>query len=765
MDQTTKNSNLLISCEKSSLSDIKLLIEQGANINSKNIYNQSVFHLACRNSNENSFEIIKYLIENNADVKSKANTNQTPLHYVCRYQQNENSLEIIKYLISKGVNINDRNNEDETPLHLACRYQQNENSFEIIKYLIENNADMKAKTKWDDTILHYVCRYQQHEKLLEIIQYLISKGVNINDRNNEDETPLHLACRYQQNENSFEIIKYLIENNADMKAKTKWDDTILHYICRYQQHEKLLEIIQYLLSKGATQTINSKNIHYETPLHYVCQYKQSKNSFEIMKYLISKGADTNISTVKGQTPLHYACRYNLIENIKLLVENGSDINKISTQNETVLHYVCRYQQNENSLEIIKYLISKGVDLNVQTKENYETPLNYACQYQQNEKSLEIIKYLVENGAHINGDNNVDEKPLHLVCRHQKKEKALEIAKFLLDNGANINTKTNFGNVTPLHFACEQNYSDLIIYLIKKGAETNAKAFIKQTPLQISIQKNNPKIIKLLIMNEANIFDLKASEITEEMIEFFPKIYSINEDLNKFDNNQSILQKFINICNRKPKLVVQIALNFLYTGFPDFDHFLQKIHSSIDYTNKLKQVEKEYQFAFYRRVRNEKEKKIDQLKKKRKKEMETEYDEKQFMEEFFKEMGFDSKWIELKKGRRGILKDLQKLYQNESTKDFTIICGEEEKGIKVHKLILIIRSELFKGMFLSVQDSSNQVHDYSGKSFETLNQLIYFLYHDEFNEKEINQEEFEDVKDYYQLNENSIIDFLLKDYNQ
>ncbi|KAJ5073283.1 hypothetical protein M0811_08967 [Anaeramoeba ignava] len=76
----------------------------------------------------------------------------------------------------------------------------------------------------------------------------------------------------------------------------------------------------------------------------------------------------------------------------------------------------------------------------------------------------------------------------------------------------------------------------------------------------------------------------------------------------------------------------------------------------------------------------------------------------------------------------------------------------------------MRSELFQGMFLSVQDSSNQVHDYSGKSFETIHQLIYFLYHDEFDEtKEITKEiiqEFEDLKDYYQLNQNSIIDLHL-----
>ncbi|KAJ5077282.1 hypothetical protein M0811_00602 [Anaeramoeba ignava] len=81
-----------------------------------------------------------------------------------------------------------------------------------------------------------------------------------------------------------------------------------------------------------------------------------------------------------------------------------------------------------------------------------------------------------------------------------------------------------------------------------------------------------------------------------------------------------------------------------------------------------------------------------------------------------------------------------------------------------KLDLIqIGSELFRGMFLNVNDSSNQVHDYSGKSFETLNQLIYFFYHDEFDESKLNQEvieELEDVKNYFQTNQNSKLNLIL-----
>ncbi|KAJ5080067.1 speckle-type poz protein [Anaeramoeba ignava] len=139
-----------------------------------------------------------------------------------------------------------------------------------------------------------------------------------------------------------------------------------------------------------------------------------------------------------------------------------------------------------------------------------------------------------------------------------------------------------------------------------------------------------------------------------------------------------------------------------------------------------------------------------------------------MKDIFEQIGIESNWIETKKGRKGIIKDLSKLYQQNETKDFKIII-EEKKEIKVHKLILILRSELFKGMFqLNVQDQSNQVHDYSRKSFEAINQFIYFLYHDEFEEEtkitKENLEEYVDIKDYYQLNPKSLIGELLLDFD-
>ncbi|KAJ5079587.1 leucine-zipper-like transcriptional regulator 1 [Anaeramoeba ignava] len=90
------------------------------------------------------------------------------------------------------------------------------------------------------------------------------------------------------------------------------------------------------------------------------------------------------------------------------------------------------------------------------------------------------------------------------------------------------------------------------------------------------------------------------------------------------------------------------------------------------------------------------------------------------------------------------------------KDFIII--SEDKEIKVHKLILQARSELFRGMFVSVNDNSNRVNDYSDKSNESLSYFIKFLYYDEidYGMKESIYDDLEELQDFYQLNERSFL---------
>ncbi|KAJ5074039.1 claret isoform a [Anaeramoeba ignava] len=77
--------------------------------------------------------------------------------------------------------------------------------------------------------------------------------------------------------------------------------------------------------------------------------------------------------------------------------------------------------------------------------------------------------------------------------------------------------------------------------------------------------------------------------------------------------------------------------------------------------------------------------------------------------------------------------MKKIYLNENEKDFII--ERKEKQYKFPKLILIMRSELYRGMFLSVtNDTSNKVTDYSELSNEAFQIFEYWIYSNQIKDE-------------------------------
>ncbi|KAJ5068552.1 manganese-transporting atpase 13a1 [Anaeramoeba ignava] len=112
-------------------------------------------------------------------------------------------------------------------------------------------------------------------------------------------------------------------------------------------------------------------------------------------------------------------------------------------------------------------------------------------------------------------------------------------------------------------------------------------------------------------------------------------------------------------------------------------------------------------------------------------------------EIGEELGIES-FYQKNSGIKKILEFTQGMYYEEESKDFKIIVQNEE--IKVHKMILIIRSDLYRGMFLSVvEDLSNKVSDYTGRSIKEVKSIIKFLYFDEIDE-DLDEEMIEDFQD-------------------
>ncbi|KAJ5077350.1 secretion-regulating guanine nucleotide exchange factor [Anaeramoeba ignava] len=113
--------------------------------------------------------------------------------------------------------------------------------------------------------------------------------------------------------------------------------------------------------------------------------------------------------------------------------------------------------------------------------------------------------------------------------------------------------------------------------------------------------------------------------------------------------------------------------------------------------------------------------------------------------------------------------IKRIYLNENENDFII--ERKEKQYKFPKLILAMRSELYRGMFLSVtEDTSNKVTDYSELSNKSFQIFEYWIYSNQIkNEIEITQEMIDEIQigiDYFQLNQTNpnLFDLLIKKFN-
>ena len=147
---------------------------------------------------------VRVLIENGADVNAKDELGKTVLHLATR----EGHVEIVKILIEKGADVDVKDNERYTALHWATL----DGHIEIAKILIEMDADVDARDIYGWTALHVAAGNER----VEITEVLIEKGADVDAKNKNERTAQELAI-----ENKHYHIAELIENAKRTGAKNK----------------------------------------------------------------------------------------------------------------------------------------------------------------------------------------------------------------------------------------------------------------------------------------------------------------------------------------------------------------------------------------------------------------------------------------------------------------------------------------------------------------------------------------------------------------
>jgi ankyrin repeat protein len=244
---------------------------------------------------------VKLLIDEGENVNALTNSHETPLH-IAAFKGN---VDIAELLIEKGASVNVIANGNETPLHRAAQ-----SGTETIALLIEKGASVNALANYNKTPLHSACNSSNLGRLA----LLIEKGASVNSLTTDNQTPLHWAAQYGNSKTA----ELLIEKGASVNALAAGNKTPLHLASKCGNSET----VALLIEKEAC--VNALSTHNETPLHWAFDFGKLK----IAELLIERGASVNALKNDDETPLHLASEIGDLETVALLIHRARILGKM-----------------------------------------------------------------------------------------------------------------------------------------------------------------------------------------------------------------------------------------------------------------------------------------------------------------------------------------------------------------------------------------------------------------------------------------------------
>ena len=268
------------------------------------------------------------------------------------------------------------------------------------------------------------------------------------------------------------------------------------------------------------------------------------------------------------------------KNAETIGNKNINFEEKDNKENTLIHLAIEH----NDLDLINFLIEKGVDVNTKNNEG-KTPLHLAIE---KNKSNEIIDFLIDKADFNIKDKNGNTK-LHLAII----DNDINEIKFLIENGADVNTKNNYEK-TPLQLVIELKRVDIISFLIDKVDKEG-----KKTLLELAIQQSNISLEDLLSLELSeiqkiellNYFKDKDGDGDLSVIKnYFIKLKEQLEKINKFTTSAKRIEEY-----EKENLIslYEINLDNLFTPFKEVkDTFIKIYIDNIKfYINNTKELQK------------------------------------------------------------------------------------------------------------------------------------------------------------------------------
>lgn len=278
---------------------VELLIEAGANVNTKNEYNENGLVKAIVKDNPELFKLLKI---KGCDINGS--DGYPPIHAAIYKQK----IDLLHWLIKEGANLDLKDKFGLTPLMKAAQTETGE-SEEIARLLLANGAN-----------------------------YLVEDRVGLNALQN---TKLYGHKVYGTIKEFIQV--KALDFESIVPDMTEW--TFFSWL-ETENYWAIKRIVE------AGYDLNKR--HHLPPLIY-CSRKFKRKAF---KQLVELGADVQNNGVDTEGVLSAAVKLG-IEEVKLCLDHGADLDYITGSGRTAFTKAC---QNEAD-DIIELLLEKGAAIN------------------------------------------------------------------------------------------------------------------------------------------------------------------------------------------------------------------------------------------------------------------------------------------------------------------------------------------------------------------------------------------------------------------
>lgn len=454
------------------------------------------------------------------ELIEKDSNGETPLFYAVRIMDENLVNSMLSGLGNTVYSVINEKNIKSVSLLMAALTSDYTVNYSIIEKLIMCGADCDAKiSSGEYGVENYsILQFALDTGNPAIIRLIISKVNKVDDirifRGKVDdkeslrqETPLFYLVRLAEVSNEYnECIKALLDKGADPNYFASINDsrcTAMHVAASYNNRT----IYNLLKRYGGDSQLPDSEGH--TAFDYIsdfCEtdadrlflaYEEKENVSGIIDTII-KSKINQIGTGDKKTALQIVLSHDDSDSAIKLLNAGADIYIKDSENKTALDYALLNKTDD--------FIQACLNKKKPAKESMYSIIDYSL----DKEDLEYVKkfFAIDSSKYLYEEKVTGSKHNYFTytaaSSHGDFDTRKALLEFLLQNGYSVNDSVTAGDDkgnTALMYAAQKGDSELVSYLLEKGADinlVNSGKYSGRSPIFFALEAEDEKTVNLLL---------------------------------------------------------------------------------------------------------------------------------------------------------------------------------------------------------------------------------------------------------------------------